>query len=90
MAHFAKRHYETVADILRERVSFLQANPDSADAANRLFELGLVARDFADKFARDNDRFKPDVFAAAAGFRVTAATRFEALDFATLTGKGKR
>lgn len=75
MAHFARRHYEAIGDVIAARVAFMRealGRDDTSPAERlqhnaRLFELALVARDFSEAFARDNDGYKPERFAKRCG-----------------------
>ena len=74
MAHFARRHYEAIGDTIRERVTMAREYVAEAKGAEelarqsaRLFELALLARDFSERFARDNDGYKPERFAKRCG-----------------------
>lgn len=85
MTTFARRHYETIGDVISERVMFARkclaeatqcgtgsdiAKDDAVHMRQRLFELGLLARDMSDAFGRDNPGYKPDRFAKRCGLTV--------------------
>ena len=54
---FQRRHYEAIARVLKQRAT----HPSYADEANK------YVLDFADAFARDNERFNEAQFLRACG-----------------------
>lgn len=60
---FTKRHYEQIAETIRQTKSGRTGDALVVNAVNGVREV--IARDLADLFAEDNPRFNRDLFLKA-------------------------